>query len=65
MGKTEKTMTWDGWTCHECAVKAGLRYPEGHVSSCVFGKCPKCGRERDLTPETDYERESSNANKPG
>lgn len=58
---------WDGWICHPCAVKAGMKIPEGHIVSCVRATCPKCGTLADLAPESDYSdyRRDSNGKEEG
>lgn len=52
--KKDIDRTWSGWVCPLCALKKGLVYPKGHVSSCVLATCPECGMKTDLTPVTDY-----------
>lgn len=42
------------WTCKECALKHGGRYPDGHISCWHLDTCPVCGIHKEVTQPRDY-----------
>lgn len=41
--------------CRDCAIKAGGKWPDGHVATFWAGVCKYCGKEKPCCAETDWQ----------
>lgn len=58
MGKTKKKNDDDlagKYTCHDCAVKRGGKWPKGHICTMSTGDCDFCKKEKTLASTSDYD----------
>lgn len=48
-------MTAYDYICHECAMKQGATWPEGHCATFHEGKCCVCKEKKALCCVSDYD----------
>jgi len=48
------TENYPAWTCKECALTYGGRYPQNHISSWHMGTCDVCKLEKAVTQPRDF-----------
>lgn len=55
MKKNKKPTREYPFICHDCAIKMGGKWPEGHCATCHTGTCEYCGKEKSLANIGDYD----------